>query len=80
MATVSMHDDAVTVMTTVATAVTKSIVVSLNVFVSQTPPLRSISMFSPKFLQCVGPYEGVSNKVCPRVFSRCAPQLLPPGV
>ena len=25
-------------------------------------------------------YEGVSNKFCPRVFSRCAPQVLPPGV
>ena len=30
--------------------------------------------------QSVVLYEGRSNEFCPRVFSRCAPQVSPPGV
>ena len=49
--------------------------------------ILSITLFSRKHLKNREPlfrlssfYEGVSNKFCPRVFSRYAPQVLPPGV
>ena len=43
----------------------------------QVPPLPPLR--AP--MHCISvKYEGVSNKFCLRVFSRCVPQVLPPGV